>query len=191
MGACGLVDGWIGLIGVSMDGLANEPHYVSINQPITTNKHHPRKGVALGGALDDHKEAVEGSVRLAREAAEAKKQHEHGHDHDDKAEVAAKHEHEHGHKHKHDHDHDKPVHGEAGYVCDEGCADADNGSHKHEHEHEQQAKKNPAHGEAGHVCGTGCGHDHDHDHDHNHGACARCRFGWPVEGAAAAARLTD
>lgn len=31
-------------------------------------------GVALGGALDDHKEAVEGSARLAQEQAAASRQ---------------------------------------------------------------------------------------------------------------------
>lgn len=92
---------------------ASVTHKTSISQ-------NTKQGVALGGALDDHKEAVEGAIILAREATAAKmKEEEDKHKHDHK---------EGGHKHEHK---DQPAHGEEGHTCDSSCGH----DHSHDHDH--------------------------------------------------------
>lgn len=116
-----------------------------------------KMGVALSGALDDHKESVEGSVRLAQEAAAAaaKAKHDHGHEHEVKG---GAHQHAHDDEADHDpttctdptHDHSKDV----------------QSSHSHLHAH--------AHDEHDHDPATCTDPTHDHSHDHKHGKEEEC-----------------
>jgi len=122
-------------------------------------------GVALGGALDDHKEAVEGSMRLAQEAAAAvaarKGEREGGHGHSaivhkhgkegeaaavDHSHKAEKEEHKHAHSQSHSHD----EHEREGETKVE--EETENLNHDHSHSHDDHDDE----------------HSHDHDHTHSH-----------------------
>ena len=140
-----------------------------------------RMGVALGGALDDHKEAVEGSVRLAKEAAavvasrEGGKEggHEHGervHGHGKEGETAAvdnghkNEEEEHRHDHSHSHSHDEHKHKKEGEEKDEEETQILNNDHSHSHGDHSHSSHSHDHGHTH----SHDGHHHDHDHDHDH-----------------------
>jgi len=146
-----------------------------------------RMGVALGGALDDHKEAVEGSVRLAQEAAAVvaarEGGREGGHEHEEHAHkgeeaaaaAATTHSHDHKHEekeHKHDHSHDDHKHEEKDNKHEKKeeetkahSHDDHEHQHEHKHEHEEEREHKHDHDHSSHS------HDHDHyhdDHDHDH-----------------------
>lgn len=127
-------------------------------------------GVALAGALDDHKDSVQGAVRMGEMAravmlsngkkkteGEEKHVHEHkshhdGHDHEEMKAEERGHEHGHGHKHDDDHGHHKHDHDDHHHheEKEEGVSAAATAKHDHDHHHHDHE------------------HDHDHDHDHDH-----------------------
>ena len=129
------------------------------------------EGVALSGAVDDHREFIS--------AASNSNSHEHSHDHqasdDDKCTdpecTDPSHSHDHSHSHSHeattctdpdcteDHDHSHSHSHEATACTDPDCTE--DHDHSHSRSHEATICNDPT-----------CTEDHDHSHSHSHEATA-------------------
>ena len=124
-------------------------------------------GVALSGAVDDHREYINAAAGIEAKTASVSDSHEHSHDHalesksNDCTDPDCTEDHDHFHSHSHSHEEHSPE--KATTECtDPNCTE----DHEHSHSHSHEAHSTV---EATTTCNDpSCTEDHDHSHSHSH-----------------------